>query len=135
MSPSAMPTTRPVIVSPHAFEMPRNRVKTSQERSKEMDNTNATFQEFRAYWQLSEELIANASKNDLAEVARILALQAAQYARKYGELQLPDLAGLLTASSLDEQSVGLLRDGTEALVGVLGIVAGGELDEDEGMMQ
>ena len=46
-----------------------------------MDNTNATFQEFKAYWQLSEELIADASKDDLAELARILALQAAQYAR------------------------------------------------------
>jgi hypothetical protein len=100
-----------------------------------MDNTNATFQEFKAYWQLSEELIADASKDDLAEVARILALQAAQYARKYGELQWPDLAGLLTASRLDEESVGLLRDGTVALVGVLGLVMRGELDGDEGMMQ
>ncbi len=100
-----------------------------------MDKTNPTFHEFRAYWQLSEELIANASKDDLAEVARILALQAAQYARKYGELQLPDLAGLLTATSLDEASLGLLRDGTEALVGVLGLVVRGELDDDEGMMQ
>ena len=54
---------------------------------------------------------------------------------KYGELELPDLAGLLTASSVDEESVGLLRDGTEALVGGLAIVAGGELEGDEGMMQ
>jgi hypothetical protein len=99
-----------------------------------MDNTNPTFSEFSAYWQLSEELIAKSSKEDLAEVARILALQAAQYARKYGEFQLPDLAGLLIASSLDEQSLGLLRDGTVALVGVLGMVTSGELD-DEGMMQ
>ncbi len=47
---------------------------------------------------------------------------------------MPDLGGLLTASSLDEQSLGLLRDGTEALVRVLAIVTGGELDE-EGMKQ
>lgn len=99
-----------------------------------MDPANPTFDEFQTYWQLSEELIANASKDDLAEVARILALQAAHFARKYGELQLPDLSGLLTASSLDEQSLGLLRDGTVALVGVLGMVTGGEMD-DEGMMQ
>lgn len=100
-----------------------------------MDNNNPTFQEFKAYWQLSEELIANVSKDDLAEVARILALQAAQYARKYGELQLPDMVSLLSASSVDEESVGLLRDGTVALVGVLGLVARGVLDGDEGMMQ
>lgn len=89
-----------------------------------MDKTNPTFQEFRAYWQLSDELIAGATKEDLAETARILALQAAHYARKFGELPIPDVAQLLLASSVDEESVGLLRDGTEALVGVLAMVTG-----------
>ncbi len=97
-----------------------------------MDTTNETFQEFRAYWQLSEELIASASKEDLAEVARILAMQAAHYARKYGEAQLPNVAHLLSATTLDDDSVGLLRDGTEALVGVLAMVTGvGEVNIDE----
>lgn len=93
------------------------------------------FEEFRAYWQLSEEMIAQASKEDLAEVARILAMQAAHFARKYGELRLPDLAHLLSATSVDDESVGLLRDGTEALVGVLGMVTGGIGEEDESTMQ
>lgn len=88
-----------------------------------MNADNPLFQEFQAYWKLSEEMIANATKDDLAEVARILALQAAHYARKYGEMQLPDLTHLLTATSLDDDRVGLLRDGTEALVGVLAMVA------------
>lgn len=97
-----------------------------------MDTTNPTFQEFRAYWQLSEEMIAGASKEDLAETARILALQAAHYARKFGELPIPDLAQLLLATSVDEESVGLLRDGTEALVGVLAMVTGtGGVDIDD----
>jgi hypothetical protein len=95
-----------------------------------MDNTSAEFQEFKAYWQLSEELIADASKEDLAESARILAMQAAHFARKYGELQLPDLAHLLSATTVDDENIGLLRDGTEALVGVLAMVT--ELDEPEG---
>jgi hypothetical protein len=96
-----------------------------------MDKTNPTFQEFRAYWQLSDELIAEATKEDLAETARILALQAAHYARKFGELPIPDLAQLLLTTSVDEDSVGLLRDGTEALVGVLAIVTGaGGVDID-----
>jgi len=89
-----------------------------------MDTSNPTFQEFRAYWQLSEEMIAEASKDDLAEAARILAMQAAHYARKYGEMPIPDLAYLHSAATVDEDSVGLLRDGTEALVGVLAIVTG-----------
>lgn len=97
-----------------------------------MDKSNPTFQEFRAYWQVSEEMIADASKEDIAEAARILAMQAAHYARKYGEAQLPDLAHLLSATTVDDESVGLLRDGTEALVGVLAMVTGaGGVDIDE----
>lgn len=99
-----------------------------------MDNT-AEFEEFKAYWQLSEEMIADATKEDLAEVARILAMQAAHYARKYGELQLPDLAHLLSATAVDDGNVGLLRDGTEALVGVLAMVTGGLGKESESPMQ
>ncbi len=99
-----------------------------------MDKTNPMFQEFRAYWRLSEELIANASKDDLAEAARILALQAAHYARKYGEEPLPDLTHLLSATTLDDGSLGVLRDGTEALVGVLAMVTGvGGVDIDEAL--
>lgn len=97
-----------------------------------MDTTNPTFQEFGVYWQLSEELIAGATKEDIAEVARILAMQAAHYARKYGEEQLPDVAHLLSATTLKDDSVGLLREGIEALVGVLAImtaVGGVDLDE------
>jgi len=97
-----------------------------------MDNMSKDFQEFKAYWQLSEELFADATKDDVIEVARILGLQAAHYARKYGDLQLPDLGHLLKATHIDDQNIGLLRDGTEALVGVLAIVSGfGDSDIDE----
>jgi len=37
-----------------------------------MDKNNTIFQEFRGYWQLSEEMIAKASRDDIAENARIL---------------------------------------------------------------
>ena len=96
-----------------------------------MDKRNPTFLEFKAYWQLSEEMIADATKEDLAETARILAMQAAHYARKFGELPIPDMAHLL-ADTTDEGSVALLRDGTIALVGILGMVKGvGGVDMDE----
>lgn len=76
-------------------------------------------------------MIAELSKEHLAEVARILAMQSAHYARKFGELPIPDLTHLLSASDLDDNSVALLRDGTEALVGVLAMVAGvGGVDLD-----
>ncbi len=97
-----------------------------------MDAKNVTFQEFRSYWKLSEEMIADATKEDIAEVARILAMQAAHFARKYGEMQLPDLTHLLSSTAVNEDSIGLLRDGTEALVGVLAMVTGvGGVDIDE----
>jgi hypothetical protein len=90
------------------------------------------FDEFRAYWQLSEEMIAGATKADLAEVARILAMQSAHYARTFGELPIPDLTHLLSGTTVDAESVGLLRDGTEALVGVLAMVTGaGGVDIDD----
>ena len=96
-----------------------------------MDKRNPTFLEFKAYWQLSEEMIADATKEDLAETARILAMQAAHYARKFGELSIPDMTHLL-ADTADEGSVALLRDGTIALVGILGMVKGvGGVDMDE----
>ena len=100
-----------------------------------MTTNSVEFQEFKAYWQLSEEIIASASKEDVVEAARILAMQAAHFARKYGELQLPDLAYLLSATVVDDQSVGLLRDGTEAPVGVLAMVTGGIGDQADAPMQ
>lgn len=95
-----------------------------------MDTNNPTFQEFSAYWRLSEDLIADTTKEDLAEAARILAMQAAHYARKFGELPIPDMAHLL-ANTTDEETVALLRDGITALVGILGMVTGvGGVDID-----
>lgn len=88
------------------------------------------FADFEAYWQLGEKLIAQASKEDLACALRILAMQSAHYARKYGELELPDLTELLATVSLDEGRLGLLKDGAIALVGVLGSVTLGALEED-----
>lgn len=85
--------------------------------------------EFRAYWELADRMVADATKEQLSETARILALQAAHYARRYGDLPLPDLQALLSATRLDAEMVQLLRDGTAALVAVLATVAG---IEDEG---
>lgn len=91
---------------------------------------NKDFMEFEAYWRLSEEMIAKADKDDLAEALRILAMQSAHYARKYGELQLPDLSELLSTVMLDDGRIGLLKDGAMALVGVLGAVTTGILDDN-----
>ncbi len=88
-----------------------------------MDTSNPTFQEFQAYWQLSEDLVALATKDDIAEVARILAMQLAHYTRTFGELPIPDMSHLLATAGDDENSVTLLRDGTRAFVAVMGVVS------------
>lgn len=68
-------------------------------------------------------------------MARILALQSAVYARKFGDLALEDHHEYLKATEQDMaravagddsgRMVGLLRDGAVALVGVLAVVSEG----------
>ena len=100
-----------------------------------MDKNNTVFREFLGYWRLSEEMIAKASKEELVETARILAMQVAYVTRKYGEQKLPDMSRFLSASTVDSDSVALLRDGAEAFVGVLATVSSGFLDEFDTSMQ
>jgi hypothetical protein len=91
--------------------------------------------EFKAYWRIADELLEKATKEQLSTVARILALQSAHYARTYGELPLPDLFKLLEITEISQKELELLRDGTEALVGVLATVTDGLEDESEGPLQ
>jgi len=100
-----------------------------------MDKNDPVVHEFVGYWRLSEEMAVKASKEELVETARILSMQVAYVTRKYGEQQLPDLAHLLSASTLDAESVALLRDGAEAFVGVLATVSSGTLDEFDTPLQ
>jgi hypothetical protein len=90
------------------------------------------FEEFQRYLALSEDMVAMSSRDALVKTARILAMQAAHYASKYGEEPLIDLGNLLSDDSFGEESAAFLRDGAKTFVGVLGVVAGGLLrDETE----
>ena len=89
--------------------------------------------ELSGVWAMAERMISAAGREDLAETARILALQSAVYARRFGELPLEDHLDYLQAQTGDrlhdldspeaERLLALLRDGTIALVGVLSVVA------------
>ena len=96
-----------------------------------MDKNDPVVQEFIGYWRLSEEMVTKASKEEVVETARILAMQVAHFTRKYGEQALPDFSHFLSASTVDNESVSLLRDGSEAFVGVLATVSGGTLDDPD----
>jgi hypothetical protein len=93
------------------------------------------FAEFKAYWQIADELLEKATKEQLAVVARILALQSAHYARMHGEVPLPNVFELLKITEIGEKELELLRDGTEALVGVLATVTDGLEGEPESPLQ
>lgn len=95
------------------------------------DPNQPIFEEFQRYLALSEDMVAMSSKEALVKTARILAMQAAHYASKYGEEPLIDLRAMLADGSAGPASAIFLRDGAKTFVGVLGVVAGG-LTQGEG---
>ncbi len=78
---------------------------------------------FEQPYRLADRLIADASKEDLAEAARILALDLAQYQARYGEWPANEYVSLAAADSLTPDLAKTLADGMENLVGVLGSLA------------
>ena len=73
---------------------------------------------------MADRLIADASKDDVAEAARLLALNVAHYQLKYGALPINDFADMLRAQTIDPETAKLLSAGMQNLVGVLGQVLG-----------
>jgi hypothetical protein len=87
--------------------------------------------EFKELYYIADRLINELSKDQLAEVARLLALHVAHYAQRHGEIPAPNLLELLGVAELTDQQTKLLRDGMEILVGYLGTVQGMEDDDGE----
>ena len=55
----------------------------------------ADLSELQEYYTLADRLIEQSSKEDLAECARLLALNLAHYQGKYGELPLDETLSML----------------------------------------
>ena len=72
---------------------------------------------FEQYYELGNRLIENASKEQLAECARLLALNLAHYQGKYGDFPLEEMLILLDAKVPSETQEKLLIDGMHNLVG------------------
>ena len=85
----------------------------------------ADLSEFNQYCKLADLLIDQADKEQVAECARLLALNLAHYQGKYGELPLDETLALLTADEPNEDQARLLVIGMQNLVGVLGNVVSG----------
>ena len=80
------------------------------------------FKAFRRYRQVADELIAHSMPEELAECARLLALNVAHYQAKYGALPIEELLATLEAESLGHEQIKLMSDGMRTLVGILGFV-------------
>jgi len=80
---------------------------------------------FAQYYKLADQLIEKVSKEDLAECARLMALNVAHYQAKYGELPLDETLALINMDKPNETQLQLMTDGMEIFVGVLGNVVAG----------
>ena len=85
----------------------------------------ADLSDFQQYYRLADVLIEQASKEQLAECARLLALNLAHYQGRFGEMPLEDTLAILDATEPNDKQEMLLRDGMEILVGLLGGVLSG----------
>ena len=89
----------------------------------------ADLSEFKQYYLLADRLIEESSKEELAECARVLALNVAHYQAKFGEIPLDDTLAILDAAAPNEEQAAILRDGMEIIVGLLGNVMSGVGEE------
>jgi hypothetical protein len=79
----------------------------------------------KQYYKLADQLIEKSSKEDIAETARLLALNVAHYQSKYGELPLDETLAMINMDRPNEAQLQLMGEGMEILVGVLGNVVMG----------
>lgn len=86
------------------------------------------LQEYADYHHLSEQLVADATKNELVECARLLALQVAHYHAQYGESLLEQEILAATTNDPDTATSKLLSDGAQTFVGVLAMLKGYEVE-------
>jgi hypothetical protein len=85
----------------------------------------ADVSDFEQYYKLADLLIEQATKEQLAECARLLALNLAHYQGLYGEVPLGETLAILNAAEPNDEQLELMATGMETLVGVLGNVLSG----------
>ena len=78
--------------------------------------------------QLVDRLVQLADKEELAECARLMAMNIAHYEMIYGELPLQDRLAMTYSNDLNDQQNELVTKGMQTMAGMLGSVIQG-LDE------
>lgn len=72
---------------------------------------------------MSDRLIEDASKEEIAEVARVLALHLAHYQTKYEAFPVQESLKLMLTETIEEDQANALADGFEVLIEVIRAVA------------
>ncbi len=88
----------------------------------------SNMQELSKLYDLTDLLIDKASKDDLAETAKLLAVNLSHYQMKYGELPLDETMALFDTDKPNDAQTEMLANGMKNLIGLLGNVVMG-LDE------
>jgi hypothetical protein len=70
------------------------------------------LQKLQQYMILVDQLVAVAEKEDIAERARLLAMNVAHYKKRYGELPLEDQLAMANAQEINDQQMELVIDGS-----------------------
>ena len=78
--------------------------------------------DFEAIYQLANRLIDDATKEQLAEVARLLALNTAHDQLKFGELTLETYEEMMASQEIDPETAKNLTNGMETLIGEFAMV-------------
>ena len=81
--------------------------------------------QFQQYLKVADQLTSVATKEDLAECARLLAINIAHYESKYGQLPLDETLAMAYADKPNQAQLDLMARGLETLVGVLGGIVQG----------
>ena len=89
----------------------------------------ADLAELRKSYTLADRLIVPSSKEELAECARLLALNLAHDQGRYGELPLDETLAMLDATEPNDAQLRFLIRGMDNLVGLLGNVMSGVGEE------
>jgi hypothetical protein len=75
---------------------------------------------FRQYFRLANQLMADADKDALAEVARTLALLVTYYESKHGKISMQETRKLLHATAHTDEEVGIAARAMEYLTEMMG---------------
>ena len=87
---------------------------------------------FRRHFNLAERLIDRSTKEEVAEVARLLAINCAHYQFKFGERLLEQTIDLASEEKPDPKTAKVLSEGMRALCGVLAYVTGDAGPDSQG---